>query len=216
MPMPIRKKNLFAVLTVSLFASLAGLASVVYAQSASSSFGCTHDPYLAVGSTTINIRPSDVGRPGFIALGAELGNESAFLSSSGNWVYGRMPSAGEYRRFDALPATYTFHFCVPQPATNEWGDPIDGLMCSMTSHFAAGAALRASWGALTPEIEQQADFRESSIAASNARLISAGRAPRSFDRQRFIESAVLRDARMVNPVSAGSVPFIDCTPPPSP
>ena len=83
----------------------------------------------------------------------------------------------------------------------------------MTSGFSAGTILHASWGALTPEIEARANDREISMVAANERLISLGREPRTFDRQRFIEAAVLRDARKVNPIVVGTVPFINCTPP---
>lgn len=202
-----RKTTLLAGLIASL-ATITGPAAL--AQSASTAFGCTSN-HLAAGTTTLQIRPADVGRPGFVALVVERGDDMAFLDPAGNWVFSRFPFESEYRRFDSLPASFTFNFCIPSLTTNEFGD--DELTCSRSSNFAAGSILYATWGALTPEIEQQANIRESSMNVTNERLISLGREPRLFDRQRFIESAVLRDARMANPIVAGSVPFIDCKPP---
>lgn len=201
-----RKTTLLA----GLVASLATITGSALAQSASTAFGCTSN-HLAAGATTLQIRPADVGRPGFVALVAERGDDMAFLDPAGNWVFSRMPFSHEYRRFTALPSSITFNFCAPEPTTSDSGQ--QEFFCSMTTRFAAGTTLHATWGALTPETEQQANDRESSMAATNERLISLGREPRSFDRQRFIESAVLRDARMVNPIIAGVVPFVDCTPP---
>lgn len=199
-----RKTTLLAGLVAALAAGSA------LAQSTSVTWGCTAD-YRAAGTVTLAIPAADVGRPGFVALVAERGDDTAFLDPFGNWVYSRMPFANEYRRFNALPSSVAFNFCSPEPTTNEFGQ--QEFVCAMTSAFSAGTTLHASWGALTPAIEQQANDREASMAATNERLISLGREPRAFDRQRFVESAVLRDARMVNPRVVGTVPFIDCTPP---
>lgn len=203
-----RKTTVLAGLIAGLAASTTVLAQ---SASASASFGCTFD-YRAAGTVTLTIPAADVGRPGFVLLVAERGQDLAFLDPSGNWVYSRMPFAHEYRRFESLPSSVNFEFCIPEPVVGEFGEH-QSLACSMTSAFAVDTILHASWGALTPQIEAQANARESRLAAANERLISLGREPRAFDRQRFIESAVLRDARMVNPRVAGVVPFINCTPP---
>lgn len=196
--------------TIPLAVALLLAAGSMQAQTVTATFGCTAD-YRVAGTVTLTIPAADVGRPGFVALVAERGEDAAYLDPVGNWIYSRMPYANEYRRFNALPSSVTFNFCSPEPAVSEFGQ--QEFVCAMTSAFSAGTTLHASWGALTPAIEQQANEREASMAATNERLISLGREPRSFDRQRFIESAVLRDARMVNPKVVGTVPFIDCTPP---
>lgn len=206
-------KSLRASATAAAVLAALALSQFAAAQTsvATSTFNCSAD-YVAVGSTTLNIPAADVGLPGFVALVAERGDDLAFLNPHGQWIYSRMPFAGEYRVFNALPSSFQFNFCIPEPATDDYGR-YQGLRCAVISGFAQGTILHATWGALTPEIEAQADARETTIQRANERLARLGRSTRQFDRQRFIESAVLRDARMKNPVVAGAVPFLNCTPP---
>ena len=207
-------KPLRASATAAAVLAALALSQFAIAQSpsvATSTFTCSA-AYVAVGSTTLSIPAADVGLPGFVALVAERGDDLAFLNPHGQWIYSRMPFAGEYRILNALPSSFQFDFCIPEPATDDYGN-YRGLRCAVISGFAQGTILHATWGALTPEIEAQADAREATIQRANERLARLGRSTRVFDRQRFIESAVLRDARMKNPVVAGTVPFVDCTPP---
>lgn len=195
----------------AVLAALAALSqSVALAQTASTTAFCGGE--TAFATTTLTIPAADVGLPGFVALVAQRGDDLAFLNPHGQWIYSRMPFGSEYRVFGALPASFRFDFCVPEPAVDDYGRDM-GLRCAMTSAFAQGVTLHATWGAVTPEIVAQADAREATIQRANERLARLGRSTREFDRQRFIESAVLRDARMKNPVVAGTVPFVDCTPP---
>lgn len=198
---------------LKLFAVVAALASAVHAH-AQSSFGCAGGAYGGppVGTSTLTIAPQDVGRPGFVALVAEKGDDAAYLSSDGRWVYDRMPYHHEYRIFNALPSSFTFSYCIPEPGYEEYVG--ESLMCNnLTTAFAQGASIYATYGALTPEIEQKANEREARVADTNARLIALGKSPRAFDRQRYIESMVLKDAREKNARVVGTVPFVDCTPP---
>lgn len=196
---------------LALAVSIAALAGAAHAQS---SFGCAGGAYGGppVGSSTLTIAPQDVGRPGFVALVAEKGDDAAYLSQNGQWVYDRMPYHHEYRIFNALPSSFTFDYCIPELSYGEYGGQT--LMCNnLTTAFAQGATIYATYGALTPEIEQKANEREARVADTNARLIALGKSPRSFDRQRYIESMVLKDAREKNVRAVGTVPFVDCTPP---
>jgi len=205
--MPAKPRLSIATAGLLLAGAFTMQAALAASPAASSSFFCGGE--TAFGSTTLTI--PDAGRPGFVALVAQRGEALAFLSPHGGWVYSRMPFHSEYRIFESLPASFTFSYCLPEIYTDESGN--ERMVCAMTSRFSEGTILHATYGALTPEIMSQADARDTAIAAANQRLIALNREPRAFDRQRFIEAAVLRDARMKNPIVAGTVPFIDCTPP---
>lgn len=197
------KKHIIALaLTVSAAAVNAGAAV---------SFYC--NGYYPAGRVTLSI--SDAGHPGFVAVVAEAqsGEGGAFLSSSGEWVYDRMPWRHEYQEFASLPASISIDFCIPAMTYEEYGGERLSCNASMTSAFSAGPKLWVTWGALTPEIQADVDQREATFQARNARLIAAGKEPRTFDKQRWIESAILRDARQKNAQYVGEVPYIDCTPP---
>lgn len=188
-------------------AAIAAATSGAMAQSASATFSC--DPgHFVVGTVTLQIRPQDGGRPGFVALAAEIpgGGSGAYLSQAGTWISNTIPGDHEFARYASLPSSVVFSFCVPEV--------IDGTAtgCAVTTAGSVGTALYATWGAQTPEIEADANARERAMQATNARLISLGKPQREFDRQRWIESAVAREGRN-NAVFAGTVPFVDCTPP---
>jgi hypothetical protein len=194
----------------TLAVTLAVAAAAHAGATGSASFYCTPQ-YTPAGTATIGVSAEHVGRPGFVAIVAELGSEAAYLAPDGSWIYDRTPFDEEFRVFTSLPASVSVDFCVPNVVSGETGT---GLQCTgHTNASTAGASIWVTYGALTPEIEAAADELQQRTDWVNQRLVSMGRVPRPpFDRERYIKSRVIKHAKD-NAVSAGVVPFIDCTPP---
>lgn len=199
------------------FAGLAAIAAAILSMatasasaSAQSSVGCSAE--MAVGATSVAIDSAHVGMPGFVLLSATRGEyEFGYLSPTG-WVADDVPAPHQWMLVPALPSSFRFDFCLPELRHSEWfSEPF--LACSQTSFFAAGFELHVTYGALTPAIEAAVAQRAELIGLRNAQLIELGRNPVAFDRERWIDALVMREAReRVQHVM--TIPLgLDCRPP---
>lgn len=200
---------------LSRFAGLAAIAAAILSMatasaSAQSSVGCSAE--MAVGATSAAIDAAHVGMPGFVLLSATRGDyEFGYLSPTG-WVADDVPAPHQWMLVPALPNSFRFDFCLPEFRHSEgFSEPF--LACSQTSFFAAGFELHVTYGALTPAIEAAVAQRAELIGRRNAQLIELGRSPVAFDRERWIDALVMREARERVQHVMTIPPGVDCRPP---
>lgn len=186
-------------------AALAAAAMTAQAQTAYCSFDRAH------ARVTMPISAEAVGHPGFVLLYATRGDETGFLLSNGQWT-DQIPDRDNLTNLPSMPSSFTFDFCIPEPVESEFSS-VPFAQCAQTSWFAQGFQVHVTYGALTPALRAEIDQREAAMDAHNARLLAAGREPRTFDRQRWIEARIQRAARDNIQENVWTVPFIDCRPP---
>lgn len=195
--------------TIAAIAAIAAILPTATA-TAQSSVGCSAE--MAVGATSVAIDAAHVGMPGFVLLSATRGDhEFGYLSPTG-WVADDVPAPHQWMLVPALPSSFQFDFCLPELRHSEWSsEPF--LACSQTSFFAAGFELHVTYGALTPAIETAVAQRAELISRRNAQLIELGRSPVAFDRERWIDALVMREARERVQHVMTIPPGVDCRPP---
>ncbi|MCL5969696.1 MAG: hypothetical protein M1359_10810 [Betaproteobacteria bacterium] len=186
-------------------AALAAAAMTAQAQTVYCIFDRAH------ARVTMPISAEAVGHPGFVLLYATRGDETGFLLSNGQWT-DQIPDRDNLTNLPSMPSSFTFDFCIPEPVESEFSS-VPFARCAQTSWFAQGFQVHVTYGALTPALRTEIDQREAAMDAHNARLIAAGREPRTFDRQRWIEARIQREARDNIQENVWTVPFIDCRPP---
>ena len=186
-------------------AALAAATMTAQAQTAYCSFDRAH------ARVTMPISAEAVGHPGFVLLYATRGDETGFLLSNGQWT-DQIPDRDNLTNLPSMPSSFTFDFCIPEPVESEFSS-VPFARCAQTSWFAQGFQVHVTYGALTPALRAEIDQREAAMDAHNARLLAAGREPRTFDRQRWIEARIQRAARDNIQENVWTVPFIDCRPP---
>jgi len=192
--------------SIILSVCLAALSGAAQAQGAN--FFCVGE--MAYGRATV-VTALDAGRPGFVALVAKQGENYAYLDSANVWRYSNVPTIHDYRIFTSLPPSYDFEFCVPRLV---YADNGEELACTSDSSWATGVELYVTYGAITPQIQADANAKEQRFEALNQRLISVGKQPRPpFDKMNYMQQAALADARTKNYKIAGIVPLFDCRPP---
>ena len=181
-------------------AALAAAAMTAQAQTAYCIFDRAH------ARVTMPISAEAVGHPGFVLLYATRGDETGFLLSNGQWT-DQIPDRDNLTNLPSMPSSFTFDFCIPEPVESEFSS-VPFAQCAQTSWFAQGFQVHVTYGALTPALRAEIDQREAAMDAHNARLLAAGREPRTFDRQRWIEARIQRAAPDNIKENVWTVPFI--------
>lgn len=168
--------------------------------------------YTAHFSVSVPTATEIQGRPGGTAVWImnPAGTDGAYLSSDGRWIYSSTPAYADYRPRLSQPAVQTISACVPDFSyATEGGE----LACASHTFFAGGWQIWSAVGGFTAEAEQRVNQRENRINEINAQLIAQGRSPRTFDRQRWIESEIARDGRNRAAVVLTIPGGLDCRPP---
>lgn len=145
-------------------------------------------------SVTVPTAADIQGRPGGTAIWIMNPGQTdgAYLTADGRWIYSGTPAYADYRPRSSQPASQVVSACVP-----DFSNLMEGyeLACASHTYSVGGWQIWAAVGGLTIEAEQRINERESRMHAINRQLIDQGRPPRSFDRQRWIESEVAREAK---------------------